>query len=195
MKGEHVGYLPAVDAALYAEALTELANQRLLPRVAARVWAARRPEYGESARPGQMRVVARVSIDLPAVHLIAPLNSPPSGSYRVLPQGRAVQVSGEEDHAAALRPFLRPDGEGWVYATLWEEIIRGKAVVQVRLNGAPVGVLSPRMSEDFLPAIRHLGETVTVARAIVKGNSVKADVVLYAARANELPESWLAGEP
>jgi hypothetical protein len=53
------------------------------------------------------------------------------------------------------------------------------------------------MSGELLPAIRHLAQlgTTTVARAIVKGNSIKAEVVLYVARAHELPESWLGAAP
>jgi collagen type III alpha len=50
------------------------------------------------------------------------------------------------------------------------------------------------MSDELLPAIRHVAEDgrVTGARAIVKGNRIKAEVVLYVARAHELPDSWLA---
>jgi collagen type III alpha len=41
--------------------------------------------------------------------------------------------------------------------------------------------------------VRHLREQglAAAARAIVKGNRIKAEVVLYASRAHQLPESWL----
>jgi collagen type III alpha len=49
------------------------------------------------------------------------------------------------------------------------------------------------MSGELLAAIRHLSESglVAGARAIVKGNRIKTEVVLRVARAHELPESWL----
>ncbi|MFI5890237.1 hypothetical protein ACIA5D_08955 [Actinoplanes sp. NPDC051513] len=68
-----------------------------------------------------------------------------------------------------------------------------KVVVEVRIDGARVGKLSPKMSGDLLPAVQHLAgqERATVARALVKGNRIKAEVTLYALRAHELPHSWL----
>ena len=49
------------------------------------------------------------------------------------------------------------------------------------------------MSSELLPAIHHLSEQgeLATARAIIKGNRIKAEVVLYVVRAHELPESWL----
>jgi collagen type III alpha len=75
-----------------------------------------------------------------------------------------------------------------------EQLARStRDVVEVRIDGARVGQLTPRMSGELLPAIHHLSEhgEVTAARAIIKGNRIKAEVVLYVVRAHELPESWL----
>jgi collagen type III alpha len=68
-----------------------------------------------------------------------------------------------------------------------------RTLVEVHLDGARVGQLSPRMSGELLPAIHHLTEQglTAAARAVVKGNRIKAEVVLYVCRAHELPESWL----
>lgn len=96
----------------------------------------------------------------------------------------------------ALCPYLCDEGECWVYTTLEEAegmTARSKPVTAVLLDGRRVGQLTPKMSEEFLPAIRYLAERnqLTVGRAIVKGNHLKADVTLYAARTGELPSSWL----
>ncbi|MCO8271815.1 hypothetical protein M1L60_14550 [Actinoplanes sp. TRM 88003] len=128
-------------------------------------------------------------------------NLPPSARHRLLPTGNAIQVTGEEKHLADLTPFLRPEGECWVHVTLHELVEQGartsRTVIEVRLEGARVGQLTPRMSGELLPALHHLAEQgdTAAARAIVKGNRIKAEVVLYAARAHELPESWLAPAP
>ena len=72
-----------------------------------------------------------------------------------------------------------------------------KTLVEVRVNGEAVGRLTPRMSEEVLPVVRHLAArgALAVARAILKGNSVKADVVLHPARANQIPQQWLDAPP
>jgi collagen type III alpha len=130
--------------------------------------------------------------------MLVPANMPPDGEYRLIPSGNAIQVTGEDKHLDALAPLLRPEGECWAYVTLHEvveQLARGsRTVVEVRINGNPVGRLTPKMSGELLPTIRHVEEqgATAAARAIVKGNRIKAEVVLYVVRAHELPETWLS---
>jgi hypothetical protein len=51
------------------------------------------------------------------------------------------------------------------------------------------------MSSDLLPAVSYLAELgkITCVRAIVKGNRLKAEIVLYTLRAHELPADWFSG--
>jgi hypothetical protein len=115
----------------------------------------------------------------------------------MLPVGAAIQVTGEEKHLDDLAPYLRPEGECWVHVTLHEVIEQlarsTREVVEVRIDGARIGQLTPKMSGELLPAIRHVAEQgdAAGARAIVKGNRIKTEAVLYVARAHELPDSWL----
>jgi hypothetical protein len=77
-----------------------------------------------------------------------------------------------------------------------EQLARSsRTVVEVRIDDARVGRLTPKMSGELLAAIRHINTNglTTGARAIVKGNRIKAEVVLHVARAHELPDSWLTG--
>jgi hypothetical protein len=139
-----------------------------------------------------------VRLDLAEPHMLVPANMPPSGDHRLLPIGNAIQVTGEEKYLDALAPLLRPEGECWAHVTLHEVVEQlarsSRTVLEVRVDGACVGQLSPKMSGELLPAIRYLAERdeVAAARAIVKGNRIKTEVVLYVARAHELPESWLS---
>jgi hypothetical protein len=180
-----VGYLPRHDAGRYTPVLARLIAERRLPQVAARLWAA--ADY--RGRPG---LTGSVRIDLAEPHLIAPVNREPGRPYRLLPPGNSMPVTGEGNHLAAL---LGPEGECWAYATLYEliEPVPGgsRSVLEVRLDGAPVGRLTPRMSAELLPAVRLLATNsqVTAARALLKGP--QPEVLLYAARAHELPSSWL----
>ncbi|MEV6852013.1 HIRAN domain-containing protein [Actinoplanes sp. NPDC051411] len=189
--GRQVGYLSRDDAARYAPALSNLVADGRKPQVAARVWAA--SGYGDRAG-----LTGSVRIDLAEPHLIVPANRAPGTAHRVLPAGNAIQVTGEENHLDALLPWLRPEGECWVHVTLHEiqeQLPRStRELIEVRLDRAPIGRLSPKMSAELLPAVRHLAQAghLTAARALVRGNRIKVAVVVHAARAHELPESWLA---
>jgi hypothetical protein len=189
--GRQVGYLSREEAGRYAPVLSGLVADGWVPQVSARVWAA--ADYGD--RPG---LTGSVRIDLAEPHLIAPANRAPGVAHRALPAGNAIQVVGEEKHLDALLPWLRAEGECWVHVTLHEvheQLARStRELIEVRLEGIEVGRLSPRMSGELLPAVRHLAANgqLTTARAMVRGNRIKVEVVVYAVRAHELPDSWLA---
>jgi collagen type III alpha len=200
VQGRLVGYLPKEQAPRYQPALIRLIDQGLSPVVPCRIWAreVERIDWDDRGRSASRRTLySRVSLDLGEPHMMAPLNLPPTHCYGELPKGSAVQVTGEEQHMTELGPWLRPEGEAWVYATLHEVTVATarmtKSIVEVRIDGLPVGVLTPKMSSEYLPAIQHLesAEAVVMARAIVKGNRLKAEVVLYAQRAHELSGDWI----
>jgi len=191
--GVQVGHLPREEAVRYAPVLSALTAQGWLPQVAARVWGSEWSDYGDRNSSFQ----GSVRLDLAEPHMLAPVNLPPVGDCRLLPTGNAIQVTGEEKYLDVLAPFLRPEGECWAHVSLHEvveQLARStRSIVEVRIDDACVGQLSPKMSSELLLAVRHLAQrgTTTAARAIVKGNRIKTEVVLYVARAHELPESWL----
>jgi collagen type III alpha len=188
-----VGHLPREEAVRYAPVLSALTAQGWLPQVSARVWGAEWSDYDGRSSSFQ----GSVRLDLAEPHMLVPANLPPAGDCRMLPTGNAIQVTGEEKYMDVLAPFLRSEGECWAHVSLHElveQLPRSmRTIVEVRIDGACVGQLSPKMSSELLPAIRHLAPqgTTAAARAIVKGNRIKTEVVLYVARAHELPESWL----
>jgi hypothetical protein len=53
------------------------------------------------------------------------------------------------------------------------------------------------MSSDMLPAVQFLSQRgfATAVRAIVKGNQLKSEVILHAARAGDLPQEWVNALP
>ncbi|MET8153680.1 HIRAN domain-containing protein [Actinoplanes sp. NPDC049668] len=191
-----LGHLSRDDASRYAPVLSVLVAEGWAPQVPARIWASQWSDYGD--RDGFR---ASVQLELAEPHMLVPVNAAPSGAHRMLPVGSAIQVTGEDRHLDAILPWLLPEGECWVHVTLHEmteQLARSaRTVVEVRIDDARVGQLTPKMSGELLAAIRHLGEggQLAVARAVVKGNRIKAEVVLYAARAHELPDSWLSAAP
>ncbi|WP_143235358.1 HIRAN domain-containing protein [Paractinoplanes atraurantiacus] len=192
-----LGSLSRDEAKKYQPVLLQLVKAGYTPVVGARAYGSEYEDYD-----GRKKFRGGVWLDLAEPHMLFPLNAPPrDGAHQVLPLGAAIQVTGEDKHLDALIPHLRPEGEGWVHATLHpitEQTARStKDLVEVRIDGHRVGQLTPKMSGDLLPAITHLAASGTTAatRAVVKGNRLKAEVVLYVQRAHELPASWLDARP
>ena len=189
-----VGYLPRQEAARYAPVLDALAENGRVAQTTARVWGCMRQDWDSN----RMSFMGSVRIALPEPHMLFPVNLPPQAPYVLLPAGSAIQVSGEENYRANLAPWLNAHGEAWVHATLSpvvETTARtSKTVAEVSIDGRPVGRLTPKMSQDMLPVVEYLGERglLTCVPAIVKGNPLKSDVVLYTARAGELGVEWFA---
>ena len=66
-------------------------------------------------------------------------------------------------------------------------------VVEVRLDGERVGVMSKTISDqihDLVTYVASKGRT-PVARAIIKGSDLRADVAVHVARTSEVPQKWL----
>lgn len=183
-----LGHLPRPEAARYVQVLTTLTSRDLIPEVNARITG--REWSAADGRPATFD--GSIRLDLAEPHMLVPANSPPFQEHRLLPSGSAVQVVGQQQYLEALIPLLRPEGECWAYVTLHE---MADHLVEVRLDDARVGDLSPKMSGELLPALRHLAEQglVTAARAIVRGDRGKSELMLYLARVQDLPESRQAG--
>jgi hypothetical protein len=195
-----VGYLPQEDARHYQPVLADLVEQGFQPQAPCRVSASEWEAADWDRRGlGLTEYHASVALALAQPHMLVPLNLPPAGSYQPLPHGTATVVPMDRDGFELIVPYFRPEGECWVYATLHaiEHVSAksGKLAVEVRLDGERVGQLGPRCSADFLPAVQYLADlrSETAARMVVRGNPLNSELVLYAARANELPATWPDG--
>jgi len=200
--GRQVGYLPKEITGDYQPVLLGLQQQGFQPVTDGRIWAAERDEFQGLDKRGEAitrsHVVARVTIVLDDWWMLVPSNLPPAPAYLLLPHGNAIQVQKEEEHQDALRPYLRQQGEAWVHATLHAVTDRStraeKELVELQIDGNLVGQLTPRMSAEYLPIIHELESRgmLTCAKAIVRGNQIKAEVVLHAQKASQLDANWLA---
>lgn len=197
----HVGYLPAEEALRYREALDRMAAVGQVPMVRAQVWAQVWQEWdidagGRESTSERLSCSVRLALDEP--HLILPSNRPPAAPHHLLPQGHSVKVGSTAEALPTLVPYCPAEGQAWVYVTLHslvEQLARSeREVVEVRIDDAPIGRLTPKMSEQFLPAIAMLarGGQLAAGRALVKGNSLKVDVALHAERVQNLSAEWVA---
>jgi hypothetical protein len=184
--GQHLGYMDRTTAKRWHRPLQELTDRGEHLVVPCRVWAADRGG----------RIAARVTVYLPAVDGLDPSNGLPAEPFEVLPVGPAMQVTGEDQHLDVLGPYAAR-AERPLAATLHTiHEMRPRSAyeaVEVRLDGERVGVLSKVQSENMLPLVKHVEARakVAVARATVRGNKLKADVVLFVAKSQDVDPAWI----
>ena len=198
-RDETIGHLPADDAAKYHQALLRLLELGFTPTAEARTSISERTSYDEFGN-SERTEHASVRLLLSGPHTMLPLNDPPDGSYTILPAGHSVQVLKTTEHFETLRRYPVADGTASLLVELRGVEPAGrstKEIVEVHLDGARIGQLSPGMSDKFLPALRYFGERglATCARAILKASPVSAKVTLHARRAFEMSAAELDGEP
>lgn len=188
VQGEHVGYLPRADAALYQPALADLAERGEFLMVEGRVWA---QEYDDDLH-------ASVSLMLPSPDGVQSFNEPPDAPHQVLPHGGAIQVTCEEEHMDVLGPFVS-DRDRYVAVTLHaidvQKTPRSAPYqgIEVRLNGMRVGELTKAMSEKVVDVVEFLEGKgrLSVCRAVLKGSPLRAELTLQVAKAHEVTRRWL----
>ncbi|MEQ6901771.1 DUF2510 domain-containing protein [Nocardioides sp. YIM 152588] len=198
VEGRHlVGYLPRNVASLYAPKLEALERGTYL-HVPARVWIGRDDWDQDTGARKKGGVRGSVSVRLPEPDGIYPFNDLPDEPHTVLPWGRAVQIAGEEEHMDVLRTFALGSDPRHVAATLHvvdEARKNGDPVrlVEVRLDGERVGLMSKVTSEQIRDLVSFVADKgrVPVARAIVKGSDLRADVTVHVARTSDVPHKWL----
>jgi hypothetical protein len=197
VNGQIVGYIERDQTAPYLNSIHRIAASGHTAITNARIWAVKRRNWD-----GEVSFYSRVSIAMPWQGKATPVNNPPTTPYSLLPWGGALQVSGEEHHFDVLKPLVPKDGEGLLLATMHktETTLKNgtvKAIVEVRVDGKPIGELSSTTSRHFAPTIDHLSERgmSLLVWARIKGSPVGAEVKIQGARANEIPAAWFDGEP
>lgn len=188
-----IGYLPAEQAAAWAGPVRRVIASGLLPVIETRIWGR---EWNSPDGPMFLSQV-RLNLGDPAESL--PSNEPPNDPYTMLPWSSAVNVTKEDEHLAALLPFVSAQRRGMAFATLHEGPAagRGGPVLEVRIDGRRVGQLTPQMSKRYLPMVQHFLDRglVTACRAEITGSAVAAKVRIFAAKADEASDELLNGEP
>lgn len=188
VEGLHVGYVERADAASYHHPIAEATRQGHAVTVSSRQWARSR---------GPRDLAARVTLMLPAPHAFLPVNRLPP-TAQLLAQGSTVQVTGEQGHMDVLWPLLERHGrEVPLIATMHcVEQVRPRSTVkqvEVRVDGQSVGTLSPTQSKNYEALVCYLDENghLPAAKAVLKGNQVKAEVTLSMLKPEDAHPSWL----
>ncbi|WP_394163676.1 hypothetical protein [Galactobacter valiniphilus] len=193
--GRTAGYLGRDDAREYQPVLLELTRAGFAPTVRANLWAVARRDYDKPRKP---RYFANLRLALKEPHLLIPVNDPPEAASSLLPWGNALQLTGEEKHQGTLARYVSSAGDGLALGTLHQAVggtaKSPKDVIEIRIDGQPVGTLSTASSVHFVPVVQHLasGGVLALAWLRLKGNAVSTQVTLQATKSHELPQQWFA---
>lgn len=189
VRGLHLGYMERDDAAQYFSAVNAVAERGEQLEVESRQWA-RFDRY-------RAETFARVTLQLPPPSELSPVNEIPDRAV-VLPSGSTIQVTREDEHMEAIRPWLRDGVEAIPVAVTLTPIkdVRPRSVVdaiQVEIDGEPVGVLTPVSTANLMPLVAHVIDNggVPVCRASLRGNALKADISLHVAKAQDVDAGWI----
>lgn len=183
----HVGYMERGDAATYHRPVADMASRGLAATVRSRQWA--------RGRGGDVH--ARVTLSLPEPDGFMAANELPESAV-ILPAGNTIQVTRENEHMDVLTPWLNPLGREVSLAATLHAIIDIRArsaveAVEVQVGGNAVGILTPTQTANLLPLVKFFNDRhlVPVACATLKGNTIKADLTLHVAKAQDVDPGWL----
>ncbi len=160
--GYNVGYLPAQYAADYRPLVGQCVTSGVVPVVRVRIWGVTR--FVRSRNREELKSSIRLA--LPSPDELLPANAPPPEPHFMIPAGRTIQVTGEDDHFDTLEPLLVPRPARWI-ATLHPIPGRAKnsTVLEVQIGGDRVGQLTPATSTQLLPLVRECENQGTGARS------------------------------
>jgi len=193
--GFTVGYVSADVAGAVQPFVAGIVQRGVVPVVDTRVWAVTR-----STRRG-LELKSAIRIALPAPTDIFPENQPPTEPYTIVPRGRKIQVTGEDQHLDYLTTYLSSRSVADLLFTLERRDIETrngiKSVATVVLDGEVIGELSPTTSKNALPLIdaQHARGLQMAAWGQLTGSRVAAEVTLSLARATDIGDEWLDGAP
>ncbi len=191
LDGQCVGYLPAKDSPDFYPVLAKLISSGVVPTVRTRVWGVTR--FVRSRNHDELKSAIRVALRNPED--ILPINSIPPEPHFLIPQGRSIQVTGEQEHLDVLAKYVQSAEASRIVVTLHP--IAGKSktpssVLEVQLDGQRIGQLTSAMSATLMPMVKEAEghDRSTAAWATVSGSRLAAEVVLKAMRAEEVPNTW-----
>lgn len=174
VEGYHAGFLADEQAAYYSPTLRDMAeNHSQFLRVEARV------SGTFQTQKRSWHIDTRLGLPKPAD--ITPRNQLPDGELELIPSGRVIQVTGEENHMDYLSTIVDPSGPAHYAATLRPTQMGTRTfydTVQVLIDGNEVGVFSRSMGEQTVALVKLITDAgrVPVARATVEGNALRAEV-------------------
>jgi hypothetical protein len=189
--GHTVGYLSRDNAAAYYDTICRFIRSGVVPTVRTRIWAVTR----FSSQRNQEEVKSAIRIALPPVDHLNPRNQPPEEPYFLIPRGRTIQITGEENHFDSLRPYVSSSPVSVIVSLRSLDISTARVqrtVIEVALDNERIGQLTPASSASLLPLVDEATKKgrITAAWATIVGSHLAAEATLSVAKPQDLPGTW-----
>lgn len=198
--GHILGHLSTETKKLWDQPLRRIVSSGLIAVTSGVIDIIQQRIWGDldPSRDAERRMDVHLSIALDDPHTALPVNDPPSVAYTLLPRSGIVQVSKPEQ--SALSRHVPGSGYGMAFATLREQknTPPNKApLIEVWIDADRIGMLTPNMSREFLPAVRHFDsrDLVTACWADITRSGIRIKARLDVARSDELSDTFLSGPP
>jgi hypothetical protein len=191
LDGQCVGYLPAEDSADFYPVLARFIRSGVVPTVRTRIWGVTR--FVRTRNQDELKSAIRVALRSPED--ILPINSIPPEPHFLIPHGRSIQLTGEQEHLDVFEKYVQSAGSSRVVVTLHPNAGKSKTpstVLEVQLDRQRIAQLTPAMSATLKPLVEEARShnRSTTAWATLSGSRLTAEVVLKAMRADEVPNTW-----
>lgn len=123
-------------------------------------------------------------------------NPAPTGNVALLPDGGWLSVKLDDATHPVLQRYIRHGASCGLYATLRmgePASSRSAPPCLVEVDGQEVGRLTPQSAKKLAPLLENLSTRGYEAAtwAVLKGNTIAAELAVYPQRAHEVDEAWL----
>ena len=179
VQGHFIGYLDHATAGKYVVELNGLDSQELNLVVPCHLWAQRT----------KSRLANRVTLSLPPVGGVGPVNMFPKKAFTILPPGDEIMLEDYEDHIGPLRPYIST-GNTVPVALLMQEDSGGLGAYLDKKTY--VGRVPAERAELITPLVRIAvaHKLLPVARGMLTGSNIRNDLTIVSGDVRTEGQHW-----
>ena len=180
IRGYFVGRLDRETAGKYVVEMNGLDSQELNLVVPAHLWAQRT----------KSRLANRVTLSLPPVGSVGPVNLFPKKAFTILPPGEEIRLEGVDAHLEALRPFISTGKTVPLALIMVEENGGLSAYLDKKTR---VGFVPAEPAELMIPLVRVAlaKKLVPVAKGMISGSNIVNDLTIVAGDVRTVGRDWV----
>lgn len=180
IQGHFVGRLDHATAGKYVVEMNGLDSQELNLVVPAHLWAQRT----------KTRLANRVTLSLPPVGGVGPVNFFPKKAFTILPPGDEILLEDFENHVEPLRPFISTGKTVPVALIMVEEQGELRAYLDKKTY---LGRVPDMQAELIIPLIRNAlsRKLIPVARGLLTGSNIRNDLSIVTGNTRTVGLSWV----
>lgn len=179
IQGHFIGYLDHATAGKYVVELNGLDSQELNLVVPCHLWAQRT----------RSRLANRVTLNLPPVGAVGPVNKFPRKAFTILPPGDEIPLEDYDEHMEPLRPFISTGKT--VPVALWMQEDSGGLGAYLDKKTFIGRVPSPA-ADQIIPLVRTAvaHKLIPIARGLLTGSNIRNDLSIVSGDVRSVGSAW-----